>query len=375
MIPSDTPKEATMSTSDAPAAIPSTMRGAVLHARHDLRIEDVAVPGPGPGELLLRTEIVGVCGTDAAEWANGPRLFPLETRHPVSGHLGPMVIGHEFSGTVIEVGEGVDGAWIGRLVASCGAEPCGTCTACTTGRSNLCRRYSSVGVYRNGALAEYVSTPVASCVDAEALGLSAEEAALVQPMAIAVHAMRRARVGAGDVAVVQGVGGIGAFLVHALADLGAKVIAVDLAQDRLDIARALGAQASIVGGTAETADLIAAEFGDAIPVFYEVTGSAPGLQLALDLAPAGTQIVQVGIHKAPREVDLARLTLRELTLLGTNALVRETDFPEAARLIAGRRGDWGLIAPAPIPMEDVVEGALRPMAEGRPPAIKSLIHI
>lgn len=353
---------------------PQTMRAAVMHGTGDIRIEDVPVPGALPGELLLEVTAVGVCGTDAAEWAYGPKLFPIETAHPVTGHVGPLVIGHEFAGTVVDVGDGVDRSWIGRLVASCGANPCGTCTECTTGRSNLCRRYSSVGLHRDGALAAFVSTPVASCVDVGALGLGPDEAALAQPMAIAVHSMRRARIEAGTVAIVQGVGGIGAFLIHALVDAGARVVAVDLAPERLEIAAQLGAAVTILAGTDETRDAIAAEFADGIPVFFEVTGSDPGLQLAIDLVPMGTQIVMVGIHKAPRTVDLARVTVRELSLIGTNAMVRETDFPDAARLVAQRRGRWSDIAPDPLPLDELVEGALRPMSEGRPPAIKTLIR-
>ncbi|ALJ21767.1 zinc-dependent alcohol dehydrogenase [Microbacterium sp. No. 7] len=351
-----------------------TMRAAVMHGKGDIRIESVPVPSALPGELLLQVSAVGVCGTDAAEWANGPKLFPIEVPHPVTGHVGPMIVGHEFAGTVVDVGEGVDPSWIGRLVASCGSMPCGECDECTGGRSNLCRRYAAVGLHRDGALAAYVSAPLGSCVDVGVLGLGPDEAALAQPMAIAVHSMRRARLRPGDVAVVQGVGGIGAFLISALVDAGARVVAVDLSEERLGIARSLGADVTILAGTDEARQRIADEFTDRIPVFFEVTGSDPGLQLALDIVPMGTEIVMVGIHKAPRTIDLARVTVRELSLIGTNAMVRETDFPEAARLVAARRGQWGEIAPAPLPLDDLVDGALRPMSEGRPPAIKTLIH-
>ncbi|CAN5239505.1 2,3-butanediol dehydrogenase [soil metagenome] len=350
------------------------MQAAVLHGKGDVRFEQVAVPQALPGELLLEVSAVGVCGTDATEWAYGPKLFPVEVRHPVTGHLGPMVLGHEFAGTVVDAGIGVDESWIGKLVASCGAMPCGECEECTSDRSNLCRRYAAVGLHRDGALARYVSTPVESCVDVGVLGLSPDEAALAQPMAIAVHAMRRARLRKGAVAVVQGVGGIGAFLIHALVDAGAHVVAVDLAQERLDIAAELGAQVTILAGTPEAEGQIAAQFETSIPVFFEVTGSDPGLQLAIDIVPMGTEIVMVGIQKAPRTVDLARVTVRELSLIGTNAMVRETDFPEAARLVAVRRGGWGRIAPDPLPLEQLVDWALRPMSEGRPPAIKTLIR-
>lgn len=353
--------------------IPATMRAAVLHGRRDLRIEEVPTPSAGPGEFLLEVTAVGVCGTDASEWAHGPKLMPIETPHPVTGHVGPLTMGHEFAGRVVAVGEGVDATWIGRLVASCGAAPCGECALCRSGRSNVCRRYSSVGLHRPGALARFVAAPVASCVDADAWGLDEHEAALVQPMSIALHAARRSGVRAGDLAVVQGVGGIGAFLIHALVDIGARVVAVDLDPARLALAEELGAGLVIRGGTDTAAAEITASWGDDLPVFFEVTGSERGMNLAIDIVPMGTTIVAVGIAKTPAPVDLGRVTVRELTLVGTNAMVRETDLDDSARLVAARAGRWDVVAAPPLPFEQLVDAALAPIAEGRPPAVKSLV--
>lgn len=353
--------------------IPATMRAAVLHGRRDLRVEEVETPVPAPGELLIDVTAVGVCGTDAGEWAHGPRLLPVEVRHPVTGHLGPLTMGHEFAGRVVGVGAGVDPDWEGRLVASCGAAPCGECALCRSGRSNVCRRYSSVGLHRPGALARFVTAPVASCVDADAWGLGEHEAALVQPMSIAVHSARRSGARKGDVAVVQGVGGVGAFLIHVLVDLGVRVVAVDLDPERLRLAVDLGAHTVVLAGTDTAAAEIAASWGEEIPVFFEVTGSERGMNLAIDIVPMGTTIVAVGIAKAPAPVDLGRVTVRELTLVGTNAMVRETDLDDAARLVAARAGRWDAVTAAPIPFDELVDGALRPISEGRPPAVKSLV--
>jgi (R,R)-butanediol dehydrogenase/meso-butanediol dehydrogenase/diacetyl reductase len=177
----------------------------------------------------------------------------------------------------------------------------------------------------------------------------------------------------GDVAVVQGVGGIGAFLIHVLTDLGARVVAVDLDPARLELARQLGAETTILAGTDEAAAEIEAAWGDELPVFFEVTGSPRGMDLAIRIVPMGTTIVAVGIGKAPAPVDLGRVTVRELTLVGTNAMVRETDLDDAVRLVALRAGRWQLVAPAPLAFEDLVDGALEPIAEGRPPAVKTLV--
>jgi (R,R)-butanediol dehydrogenase/meso-butanediol dehydrogenase/diacetyl reductase len=355
--------------------LPASMPAAVYYGTRDLRVEDRAVPAPAAGELLLRVGVVGVCGTDSSEWDHGPTQIPLLQRHPASGHLGPMALGHEFSGTVVAVGEHVDPEWIGQRVASCGAAPCGTCSPCLRGESNLCRRYAGVGLHREGALAGYVATPVESAVSIEGLGISLDEAALCQPMGIAVHNVRRAGDVAGQLVVVLGVGGIGAFLVFALEAAGATVIAADLSAERLGIAREMGAH-ELVQTNADAGDveLLAAAVGDRdLRVVFEVSGTAGGLATSLAVAPAGARIVAVGIQRRPVEIDLGRMTIGEKSIIGTNALVREIDFPRAVDLVASRAGGWSGIAPEVLPLSELVEGALRPMSEGRPPAIKTLI--
>ena len=357
------------------AALPASMVAAVYHGTRDIRVEERAVPVTAPGELLLRVGTVGVCGTDASEWDHGPVQIPLSSPHPASGHRGPMAIGHEFSGTVVDVGEGVDPGWIGVRVASCGAAPCGQCAACRRGESNLCRRYAGVGLHREGALAGYVSTPAASCVSIEGLGIGLDEAALCQPMGIAVHNVRRAGDVDGQLVVVLGVGGIGAFLVAALKAAGATVIAADLSAERLAIAGGLDADELVrTGGDAGDVDLLRAAVGDReLRVVFEVSGTSGGLATSLALAPAGTRIVAVGIQRRPVELDLGALTIGERSIIGTNALVREIDFPRAVELIASRPGGWSSIAPEVLPLSGLVDGALRPMSEGRSPAIKTLI--
>lgn len=357
------------------AGLPSTMPAAVYYGPRDLRIEERAVPVPTAGELLLRVGAVGVCGTDSSEWDHGPVQIPVAARHPASGHLGPMAIGHEFSGTVVAVGEGVDPAWLGLRVASCGAAPCGACAACLRGESNLCRAYAGVGLHREGALAGYVATPAASAVSIEGLGISLDEAALCQPMGIAVHNVRRAGDVDGQLVIVLGVGGIGAFLVFALKAAGATVIAADLSADRLVIAGDMGADELVqTQGSSGDAELLSAAVGDRdLRAVFEVSGTAGGLATSLAVAPTGARIVAVGIQRRPVEIDLGRLTVGERSIIGTNALVREIDFPRAVDLVASRPGGWSSIAPEVLPLAEVVDGALRPMSEGRPPAIKTLI--
>jgi (R,R)-butanediol dehydrogenase/meso-butanediol dehydrogenase/diacetyl reductase len=360
-----------MSTSPAP----ERMTAAVYHGQHDIRFEERPTPTAPPGELLLEVGTVGVCGTDVTEWAMGPRQHPFAAPHPVTGHQGAIIPGHEFSGTVIGVGEGVDPAWIGQRVASCGSVACGECDACRRGQSNQCKLYNGIGLHRDGALAGYVTTPPQNCLSIEGLGISLDEAALCQPMSIAVHNVARAGDVAGQTVVLQGVGGIGTFLAYALVEAGADVIATDMDAGRLAIARELGVTRTVqVAGDSGDLELIRAELGEQeLRVVFEVSGSRSGALSALALAPRGGRIVFVGIQKAPVEIDLANLTFEEKILIGTNALVREIDFPRAVELIAKRAGRWAIIAPRVVPLEAYIDEALRPMSEGAPRAIKTLV--
>ncbi|HEV7741266.1 MAG TPA: alcohol dehydrogenase catalytic domain-containing protein [Pseudolysinimonas sp.] len=356
-------------------AAPARMTAAVYHGQYDIRIEERPTPHAAPGELLLEVGTVGVCGTDVSEWALGPRQHPFAAPHPVTGHQGAIIPGHEFSGTVIAVGTGVDPSWLGQRVASCGSVACGHCDPCLRGQSNQCRRYNGVGLHRDGALAGYVSTPPENCRSIEGLGISLDEAALCQPMSIAVHNVARAGDVAGQTVVLQGVGGIGTFLAYALVEAGADVIATDMDAGRLAIARELGVRRTVqVAGDEGDLELIRAELGEQeLRVVFEVSGSRAGALAALALAPRGGRIVFVGIQKTPIEIDLSNVTFEEKILIGTNALVRELDFPRAVELIAKRRGRWDIIAPRVVPLDAYVEEALRPMSEGRPKAIKTLV--
>jgi (R,R)-butanediol dehydrogenase/meso-butanediol dehydrogenase/diacetyl reductase len=348
------------------------MRAAVYHGAGDIRVETVPDPAPGPGELLLEIHAAGVCGTDVGEFVHGPASYAV-AGHPVTGHEGPLIPGHELAGRVVACGAGADGFREGAVVASGAGVSCGDCFQCRAGRTNLCTRYWTVGLHRDGALAQFCAVPAATCIDVSPYGLDEETAALAQPMAIAVHSMRRGRLEPGQDAVVIGAGGIGAFLAYAAAQLGARVTVVDLSPERLDLARALGA-----------AELIRPEPGmplrDALsdrginhPVVYEASGSPHALGEAIGALPQGARLVVIGLQPQPVAVDLRRLTLDEVEFIGTNAHAVAIDLPEALRLVAARRSAWVDVAPIVLPLDQLASGALEPMAVGTSAAVKTLI--
>jgi threonine dehydrogenase-like Zn-dependent dehydrogenase len=167
------------------------------------------------------------------------------------------------------------------------------------------------------------------------------------------------------------VGGIGAFVTFAAVATGARVLVVDLNQDRLDLAERLGATSTALAGSGPLTDLIAAAGLD-VDVFFEVSGSAPGLASVLSAATPGATIVPIGIQKGDVPVPLGSWTLSEYTIIGTLALVFATDIPEAVRLL-GLRDDWSDIASEVLPLDLVVEGGLRPLLSGSASQIKTLI--
>ncbi|MCR2762554.1 alcohol dehydrogenase catalytic domain-containing protein [Microbacterium sp. zg.B48] len=338
----------------------TSMRAAVLHDVGDLRIEEVEVPAPAEGEVLIRVAVCGVCGSDATEFGRGLVLA-----------VPPVTLGHEFVGVVAAVGRGVDGLAVGATVVSGAGVSCGECKPCRNGRTNLCRSYTTVGFHHDGGLAGYVLVPAGIVLDVSASGLALDTLGLTQPMAIAVHAVRRSGLRAGQDAVIVGVGGIGAFIAVAAAATGARLLVVDLNQDRIELALRLGAASGLISGSMPMAARLD-ELGMDVDVFFEVSGSAAGLAAVLDAAKPGATIVPVGIQRGEPALPLGRWTLNEFTIVGTVAHVYQDDFPEAVRLL-GTREDWSDIAGEVIPIDEVVEAGLQPLLEGRSRQIKTLV--
>ena len=333
---------------------------AIFHGPGDIRIGTRALPEPGPGQVLVRVAVCGVCGSDATEYARGPVL----SRPPV-------VLGHEFAGIVERLGAGVEGLAVGAAVV-CGAGiACGECRMCRRGRTNLCATYETLGLHHDGGLAGYALAPAATLLDATPSGLSLDTLGLAQPMAVAVHTVRRSGLDADSDAVVVGVGGIGTFITFAAAATGARVLVVDRDPARLELARRLGASEALLAGDGALADRLV-QSGMSPDVLFEVSGSAAGLTSLLEAARPGSVLVPVGIQKEPVALDLAAFTLRELTLVGTVAHVLATDLVEAVRLL-GARPDWTDVADTVIPLGSVVGDGLDPLISGGTRQVKTLI--
>jgi (R,R)-butanediol dehydrogenase/meso-butanediol dehydrogenase/diacetyl reductase len=337
------------------------MRAAVLHAPHDLRLEDRPDPVVGAGEVLVRVRYNGLCGTDATEYTKGPMMVPLTTPHPGSGHVGATVLGHEFIGTVVATGAGTE-QWAGERVASGAGVSCGECVWCRRGRTNLCARYYTLGLSTHGGLAELVSVPAATlrripdgCADVDA--------ALAQPLAVGLHGVARAGVQPGDTVVLLGAGAIGSFLLAGLAGHDGSVVALDVDPDRLATAQVLGAtETHLIDRDAEPADL-----RDLVPdgagVVIEASGVPGGAARALALAARGGTVLLVGLTQVPQPLKLSDVVLQEIDVRTTVAHVCDTDLPAALDLLTDRPLSPVLVDRV-VPLERVVTDGFEPLAAG-----------
>ncbi|HST39781.1 MAG TPA: alcohol dehydrogenase catalytic domain-containing protein [Conexibacter sp.] len=345
------------------AVASATMRAAVYHGPGDVRIEQRARPAaPAAGELLLDVARVALCGSDAAEWDHGPVLVPLHVRHGGSGHVGPVVLGHEFVGRVAAVGDGVEGFAVGDRVVSGAGISCGRCARCRERRTNLCERYHTLGFHLDGGLAEQVLAPVATCV-AVPDGCEDDAAALAQPLAVALHALNRGSLARSETLVVHGAGGIGAFAIAGAAARGVqRIVAIDVDAGRLETARALGASATLDARTDDVRAAVRELTGGAgADVVLETSGVAHAPALAIELARAGGRVVIVGLQPRPVALNLLDVALREVELRSALAHVCATDIPEALAVLADGRVAAQVVDRV-IALGDVVERGLAPLA-------------
>ena len=287
------------------------MRAAVFHGARDVRIENVPDPAaPAAGEVVLEVIRAAICGTDASEWDHGPVLC-----HP------GVVLGHEFVGRVVEFGSDVTGLRVGDRVVSGAGISCGRCRWCLSHRTNLCADYRTLGLQVDGGLAEYVTSPAAICLTVPD-GCDDDAAAMTQPLAVALHALSRVGQGPEESVAVIGVGGIGSFIVAGASRraVDGRVVAIDIDAGKLATASALGANEAVDATGHDLAKLLR-ELSDGVgfDVVIEASGSAHAPSAASVGVRRGGRVLLVGLHSAPRQIDLTRMILREVDIFTTVA--------------------------------------------------------
>ena len=299
-----------------------TIRAAFYTGRKTFTIEPREPAPPAAGEVRLRVAYVGICGTDM-------HVFHGNMDARVGHH---RVIGHEMSGTVESVGAGVEGFAPGDRGVVRPLDHCGRCPACRAGHTHICHRLKFLGLDTDGAMQELWSVP-AHTLHKLPEGMDLETAAMIEPLAVAVHDVRRARLQVGETALVIGGGPIGMLIAMVAQRAGARVLLSEINPSRLALAASMGFT-GLNPKEADVAARVAEITGDrGADVVFEVSGTQGGVDLMTAAAATRGRVCMVAIHAKPATVDLFRFFWRELEMVGARVYEAE-DYDRAIALIA-----------------------------------------
>jgi 2-desacetyl-2-hydroxyethyl bacteriochlorophyllide A dehydrogenase len=317
------------------------MRAAVFLGEGRLELEERPEPEPAPGEVLVEVEACGICGSDLA-------VLDVPPRHPSTP---PVILGHEFVGHVAALGPGVRGVEVGARVIVDPDPKCGACAPCRAGRPSNCENIVALGVYRDGALARFVTTPAETCHPIRD-DVPAHLAALAEPLACVVNGTNRAALRPGESAVVFGAGAIGCLFTAIFHAAGASaLVVVEPNPAREPVARAAGATHVLAP------DAWAARRDELLPDGADVVVDAVGsvLPQAIQAAAMGGRVVLFGMNTNARPaVHQVEITEKGLSVLGT--YITNFTFPQAIRLIESGRLDLAPIVSSVLPLARVAEG-------------------
>ena len=335
----------------------------VMTAPGEIAFREVPVPEPGAGEVLIKIMNIGVCGSD---------IHVYHGTHPFTSY--PVTQGHEVSGLVERLGEGVTGLVPGQKVTIQPQVVCGECWPCRHGKYNLCEKLKVMGFQTTGTASEFF------CVDARKVtplpdDMSLEEGAMIEPLAVAVHAVRRA----GDVqekdVCVLGAGPIGILTAQVAKGLGArKVMITDISDIRLAKAREVGVDVTVNTKTADFAAAFLETFGpDKADVIYECAGSDVTMDQAIQNARKGSTIILVAVFGKRANVDLAVLNDHELDL-NTSMMYRSEDYLTAMDLATQGKVQLKPLISKKFPFREYLE-AYRYIDANRESTMKVLIDV
>lgn len=298
------------------------MLQAFMPEPYKIEYRDVPVPELGAGQLKLKMKKIGVCGSDIHVWHG---------RHPYTSY--PVVQGHEVAAEVVELGSGVQGFSVGDIVTVQPQVVCGKCYPCTHGMYNDCNELKVMGFQTTGMASEYFVVDAEKCLVLPK-DMSLDHAAMIEPLAVAVHAVRRFGDPSGKKAVVIGGGPIGNLVAQVLNALGAeKVIMTELSASRLSIAEKCGI-ISVDTGKVALQDAISENFGpDGADVIFECIGNAHTVAQAIDIARKGSDVIIVGVVPDLCSINMGFVQDHELRISGT-AMYRVEDYREAIELVA-----------------------------------------
>jgi threonine dehydrogenase-like Zn-dependent dehydrogenase len=323
---------------------------------------DVPEPEPGPGEVLLAVRHVGLCGSDLNTFLGRNPLVAL-----------PRIPGHEISATILGKGAGVPEAFApGRGVIVIPYTTCGRCTSCRAGRENACRYNRTLGVQQDGGLGERLRVHHDRLILDDAL--PEESRALVEPLSVGFHAVRRGRVAAGETVLVLGAGMIGTGVILGARAAGARVIVSDVAEEKRPLLARLGVTEFVNPERQDLAAAIAALTDDqGADVVVEAVGLPATFRAAIDLAAFAGRVVYVGYAKEAVSYDTSRFNLKELDIMGSRNATR-ADFDAVVAFLAAHPEIADAVITRRFPWPDA-DGALDFWQSHRPETMKIVISL
>lgn len=341
---------------------------AVLHKEFDLRLEKKPVPEPGHGEVLIQMGCVGICGSDVHYYEHG-RVGDFIVKSP-------MIIGHEASGTVAKVGPGVKDLKQGDRVAIEPGVPCRRCSFCKEGRYNLCPEVFFCATPPNdGNLSNYYTHAADFCYKLPD-HLSLEEGALLEPLAVGVHACKRSGVGLGTTVLVLSAGPIGLVTILAAKAYGAKVVCVSRSRKRLDVAKDCGADQVIQVKNYHDEESVLIEkipeaLGDYPQVTIDCTGTENCLTLGINVTKMGGKLMLVGMGPQMVSVPLVNACTKEIDILSCFRYVN--DYPAALEMVASGKCPVKKLITHNFKLEEAVK-AFETASKKSDDTIKIMIH-
>lgn len=342
------------------------MKALRWYGRKDLRYEDVPEPSPGPGQVKVKVSLAGICGTDLKEYEAGPGMIAVDKV--------PLTLGHEFAGRIAELGKGVTDFKVGERVTGVGYWFCGECFFCKRAMYNICLNAGFTGLTVDGCMAEYVVIP-SYAVYKLPESVSDELGALVEPLAVAIHAVRQGNVCPGDTVAIVGSGTIGLCVLLAARAAGAsEVYVVDKIKHRGEIALAMGATAFINPDDGEPVKQVAnLTDGLGVDISYECVGHPDTPQLAVDLARKGGTTVIVGVFDKPSSFHFHSVMFNQKTIVGSSIYVDEAKT--AIALLADKRIDPRRLITSKVPLKDAVKMGFEKLIANKEDNIKILLQI
>jgi len=338
------------------------LRAAVLNGTEDLQVVDKPRPEPGEGEVLVRVEYCGICGSDLHAYKSG--LFPFG-----------MTIGHEYAGSIEAVGPGAGKLTSGQKVTGTASIACRSCFSCLSGRDNICEAMNVVGVTREGAMAEYLVVPGESIVvipDKTPI----EFGALAEPYSVALHGIKMIGVSPGQSVAVLGAGAIGLCLLTELKRRGLeKIFMVDVNEKRLVAAGEMGAYAMINPG-AESLDKRIGELtsGDGADLVFECVGVPETIREATNLVRQGGTLLVFGICEVPVDLFFLGLVTREIQLRTSYGAAAE-EFREAMEIIASDPSVLTPLIEKVVALDNLADEGFAPLLKPGCSAIKILVKM